>query len=146
MYEYKMTPASGGTLTEAAETEQTGKSYPVNYVITTPGEKQEIFDMLPVGERNAISTPALLAATGCGSVRELQSRISEERARGNLILSRGAGGYFRPSPGLEGKQEINRYMATLHARAVSTLRTLQTAKAALAVLDGQIDIDGGGGE
>ena len=109
-------------------------------------QKQDIFDMLPVGERNAISTPALLAATGCGSVRELQSRISEERARGNLILSRGAGGYFRPSPGLEGKQEINRYMATLHARAISTLQTLQTAKAALAVLDGQIDIDGGGGE
>ena len=109
-------------------------------------QKQEIFDLLPVGERNAISTPDLLAATGCGSVRELQSRISEERAIGNLILSRGAGGYFRPSPGIEGKQEINRYVATLRARAVNTLRTLQTAKAALAVLDGQIDIDGGGGE
>lgn len=146
MCENKETPASGGTLTRAAVEQTTGTSNSYLYDSTPCPKKQAIFDLLPVGERNAISTPDLLAATGCGSVRELQSRISEERAIGNLILSRGAGGYFRPSPGIEGKQEINRYVATLSTRATSTLRTLQTAKAALAVLDGQIDIDGGGGE
>ena len=144
MTKKRIAPTGAGTSARAkAETAAICSRFHFN---TEAAQKQAIFDLLPVGERNAISTPDLLAATGCGSVRELQSRISEERAIGNLILSRGAGGYFRPSPGIEGKQEINRYVATLHARAVNTLRTLQTAKAALAVLDGQLDLDGGGGE
>lgn len=106
---------------------------------------QIIFDLLPQGEQNAIASKDLAALVGAPSVRELQSMIAEEREDGALILStcRGGGGYFRPSPGDAGKAEIERYISTLRARALNTLRVLRSAKAAVASSEvaGQIDLD-----
>lgn len=67
-------------------------------------QMQTIFDLLPQGEQNAISSKSLAEIVGAPSVRELQSRVAVERENGALILStcRGGGGYFRPSPGNEG--------------------------------------------
>ena len=94
---------------------------------------------LPRGERNAVSTLQLVALTGYHSARELQKQIEIERGRGALILSRSGngGGYFMPSAGEAGKREIAVYVRTLRARALNTLRTLKTARAALAQIDGQ---------
>lgn len=106
---------------------------------------QSIFDLLPQGEQNAISSKSLAELVGTSSVRELQSVIARQREDGSLILStcRGGGGYFRPSPGDKGRAEIDRYIATLRARALNTLRVLRSAKAAVASSEvaGQIDLD-----
>lgn len=109
-------------------------------------KEQTIFSILPVGEANAISSRDLSDIVGASSVRDLQNRIAAEREQGALILStcRNGGGYFRPSPGDEGRAEIERYIATLRARALNTLRILRAAKAAVASdseLAGQIDFE-----
>ena len=95
--------------------------------------------LLPQGEANAISTAQLVALTGYRSARELQRQIEAERQHGALILSRSGngGGYFLPSEGEKGKREIALYVQTLRARAVNTIRTIRSAKAALREVDGQ---------
>lgn len=114
---------------------------------TNRGEAQAtIFDLLPVGEANAIRTKQLVKVVGAASIRDLQLKIAAERENGKLILStcKGCGGYFKPSNGPEGRAEIERYIATLRARALNTLRALSGAKAALASnleLAGQIDFE-----
>ena len=96
------------------------------------------------GEQNAIETERLVALTGFRNARELQREIERERRNGALILSRsdGEGGYFLPSEGLAGQHEISRYVRTLRARALNTLRTLRAADAALADFEGQIMLEG----
>lgn len=104
---------------------------------------QGIFDLLPEGESNAVNSKKLAELTGATSVRELQNRIAVEREEGKLILStcRNGGGYFRPSHGADGRKEICDFVATLRARALSTLKVLRAAKNALGVMDGQVDFD-----
>lgn len=118
---------------------------PISNSITAQSKMQRIFDIFPQGEQNAVASRDLAALVGASSVRELQSRISEEREGGALILStcRGGGGYFKPSPGDAGKVEVERYIATLRARALNTLRVLRSAKAAVSgsELVGQVDFD-----
>jgi len=113
---------------------------------TVPNKTQQIFDLLPKGEANAIPSRQLAELVGAPSVRELQNRISADREGGALILStcRNGGGYFKPSDGAEGRAEIERYIRTLRARALNTLRALSGAKAAIASdsgLAGQIDFE-----
>lgn len=107
-------------------------------------QMQTIFDLLPQGEQNAISSKSLAEIVGAPSVRELQSRVAVERENGALILStcRGGGGYFRPSPGNEGRAEIEKYIRTLRMRALNTLRVLRSAKEAVArsEIAGQVDM------
>lgn len=119
-----------------------GKLSAQNYS-TTSSKNQLIFDLLPIGEGNAISSRDLADLVGAASVRDLQNRIAEERDQGNLILStcRHGGGYFRPSPGPAGQAEISAFVSTLRARALNTLKVLRAAKAALSGLDGQMDLD-----
>ena len=117
-----------------------------NSNFTTPSATaQGIFEILPIGEGNAISSKSLAGLVGAASVRELQSMIAQEREDGALILStcRGGGGYFRPSPGNEGRAEIEKYIRTLRMRALNTLRVLRSAKAAVARSEivGQVDMD-----
>lgn len=134
---------------EAGQAEKIGfgeANFPGSDFSTGSNKTQAIFDLLPVGESNAISSKQLANIVGTSSVRDLQNRIAAEREQGALILStcRNGGGYFRPSPGEIGKAEINRYIATLRARALSTLHILHAAKAAVASdseLAGQIDFD-----
>ena len=99
--------------------------------------------LLLCGEKNALSTAELVRITGAKSVRELQKCIEAARARGALILpvSGRDGGYFLPSEGEAGTREIARFVATLQARALNTLRSLRAAKAALEQCAGQIEVD-----
>lgn len=100
----------------------------------TDKQKFPVAALLGKGEENAIPSRRLLAMSGLGNNRSLRIEIEKERAAGALILStcRGRGGYFLPvNDGEEGKREIERYVATLTARASSTFRTLKTARAAL---------------
>lgn len=116
----------------------------VNYHNTTSGCAQgRVYDLIPQGEANAISTAALVRLTGMKSARELQARIANERGQGFLILStcRNGGGYFKPSDGETGQREIAAFVNTLRARAANTFRALYAARAALAVMDGQTEFD-----
>lgn len=97
----------------------------------------KIFDILPVGEENAISAKALSAKLGL-SVRECRARISKELQEGSFCLSstHRPGGYFRPSPGEKGRQELS--------RSRSSARKLKTVRTALEECEGQetaFDID-----
>lgn len=102
-----------------------------------------IAPLLPRGEKNALSTAELVRITGAKSVRELQKGIEAERAQGALILSVSGrdDGYFLPSEGEAGACEIARFVATLQVRALNTLRTLHTAKAALEQCAGQLEVE-----
>lgn len=102
-----------------------------------------VFPLLPKGEDNAISTRELMALTGYSTARALQSRIEFERLHGALICSRSGngGGYFRPSDGEAGREELLRYCSTLRARAINTLRTLRTARRALGYVVGQLELE-----
>lgn len=108
---------------------------------TSLNQTQVIFDLLPLGEANAISSKALAQMVGATSVRDLQLRVAAEREAGALILSTCKGGYFRPQDGAAGQAEISRFVATLRNRALNTLRALRAAKAALSRAEGQIALD-----
>ena len=107
-----------------------------------PQASKAIAEFLPRGIENALSTQTLMSLCGCSSARQLQDRIATERARGAVILSSSSGGYFLPDTGEKGRQEIQAYIATLNARAVNTLSATKSAKEALAVLDGQLQMGG----
>lgn len=129
---------TGGTVAQGK-----GQDSNHNNFTTSTSNLQAIYDLLPEGEARAISSKSLAELVGASSVRELQSRIAVERDQGKLILStcRNGGGYFRPSPGDDGQAEINRFIATLKARALNTLRALRAARLAQSEIDGQIGLD-----
>ena len=139
MTDKRKAPAGVGTPNEAlTETGEALVSYEQN--ITESGQIQgRIAALLPRGEENALPTLELMALAGYASVRQLQKQIEAERAAGALILSASAGGYFLP----KNRAEILRYERTLHSRAVNTLRTLQSARRALARIDGQMRVEAG---
>lgn len=88
------------------------------------------------GKQNAIASQTLADLARCGSVRELQKVIAEERAAGAVILStcnRG-GGYFRPKRG--DKHEVMEYIQTLRRRAKNTLAAIESAEAYLRQSEG----------
>ena len=101
-----------------------------------------IASILPVGAENAIPSARLVEMIDCGTVRKLQSLIAKEREAGALILSTTTGGYFMPDTGQKGREEIAAFVAVLHARAVNTLKAVKAARAALAVMDGQSEMEG----
>ena len=82
-----------------------------------------ISELLKPGYENRISGAALLAITGCNSMRELRKQISVERLQGSPILSTRAagGGYYLPG----GPEETREFCATM----------LQEARALLAVVE-----------
>lgn len=131
MEQNKNARLGAGTPRQAAG--KTTDRAPIPIANSTPSAaaRQSIFDLLPQGEGQAISTTELVKLAGAASARELQSMIATERENGALILSRASGGYFRPSDGGEGRREIERFSATLRARALNTLRALRSARAAL---------------
>ena len=139
MTDKRKAPAGVGTPNEAlTETGEALVSYEQN--ITESGQIQgRIAALLPRGEENALPTLELMALAGYASVRQLQKQIEAERAAGALILSASTGGYFLP----KNRAEILRYERTLHSRAVNTLRTLQSARRALARIDGQMRVEAG---
>lgn len=106
-------------------------------------KKQMVFDLLPKGEEHAIRTSELVHLAGVRSARELQNRIATERDEGALILSscRNGGGYYRPSDGEQGQQEIAAFIRTLRARALNTLSAIKTARKALEGIEGQLNLE-----
>lgn len=139
------TSISTAMLTEAvmetAALESAAVSSANSTISNTGKQSKSIYDMLPCGRDNAIDTKTLVQLVGCKSSRSLQNLIAAERASGMLILSSSYGGYFRPGPGKQGKEEINKFYRTLRARALNTLTALRAAKVALGQIDGQIDLD-----
>lgn len=103
-----------------------------------------VFEMLRKGEANAMTTSDLVRLTGLRNARELRAQIARERAKGFLILSscRGRGGYYLPAEGAEGRAEVERFCNSIRARALNTLRALQSARKALGVLEGQLELSG----
>lgn len=101
----------------------------------------KIFDILPIGEENAISAKDLAARLGL-SEREVRARVSKELQEGAFCLSsmHRSGGYFRPSEGEKGRKELTRFYCRELARSRSSVRKLAAIRNALSQLDGQIDI------
>ena len=82
---------------------------------------------------------------GCRTVKALQALIKADREQGVLILSSTQGGYFllNEDP-QEARKELLRFTATLRSRAINTLRTVQQARIALDVLEGQLEFTDAG--
>ena len=138
----KEKPVHGGNRERAEERAAlTGAAlFQEQFTTAADGRQQGFVEaLLPQGEANAIPTADLVRLAGYRSARDLQKEIERERRHGALILSRsgGRGGYFVPSSGETGRREITAYMQTLRARAINTLCTIKSARAALAVIDGQ---------
>lgn len=85
-----------------------------------------IYEILKVGEKNALSPDYLRATLGMKSNRAVQKQIEYERRQGKVILSstQSPGGYFLP----ESKQEIRRFIKTLENRGSKTLDALDGAR------------------
>ena len=71
------------------------------------------------GKQNATASQTLADLIGCGSVRELQEIIAEERASGRVILStcQNGGGYYLPG----NVGEVKEFIRTLENRGKNTL-------------------------
>ena len=83
-----------------------------------------IIDLLPRGKENAISTEALLQASGATSVRELRKMIANERKDGKIIASISTGGYYIPND----TKEVEDFVRTLDSKARSIMIALQSAR------------------
>lgn len=97
----------------------------------------KITELLCRGSENAISTAQLVELTNCGTVRALRSLVAAERAAGSLIVSNATGGYYLPDSGEKGRRELEQYIRTMTAKASNTFKAITAARRALAVLDGQ---------
>ena len=97
-----------------------------------------VYEILKVGERNALSPNYLRAALGFTSNRAVQKQIEHERKQGKVILSstQPPGGYYLP----ETKQEIRRFIRTLENRGSKTLDALNGARALLNSFDEVDDV------
>ena len=130
--------AGAGTPVQAIEGSDVSGASSIKYDITSAQRGQvRIADLLPRGEINAISTRDLLELAGYTQPRKLQAQIESERLAGAMILSTARGGYFLPSDGEAGRDELLRYERTLRSRAVNTLRTLRPVRRALRDCYGQ---------
>lgn len=88
-----------------------------------------VYEVLKVGEKNALSPEYLRATFGFKSVRALQKQIEKERGKGKVILSSTTppGGYYLPDSPIS----IRKFCLTLENRANRTLDALNGAKALL---------------
>lgn len=118
----------------------------INSTTTDTGRQAGFIEgLLQRGERNAIRTNDLVTLAGLRNPRELRAQIERERAQGALILSsvRHGGGYFLPSVNAEeARAEISSFIATVHARAVHSQRTLRAARKALRECSAQMELEG----
>ncbi len=131
-------------LTAATVKDGNGKiSRSLNSTTQQQSSQGQVESLLLHGSVNAISTADLVKLSEFNNVRSLQQEIELERSQGALILSKSGtgGGYYLPSDDPEeARRELERFVRTLHARAINTLRTLKAAKAALEVVPGQTEV------
>ncbi|GFI11909.1 hypothetical protein IMSAGC007_04387 [Lachnospiraceae bacterium] len=92
-----------------------------------------VFEILKVGEENALSPDYLRIFLGLSSNRVLQKQIEAERAQGKVILSSTTppGGYYLPKEA----SEIRRFIRTLENRGGKTLAALDGAKRLLSEIE-----------
>lgn len=102
-----------------------------------------IFERLPKGEENAISSSNLAKQCGYKSIRDLRAKVAAERYAGAPILStaKHGGGYFRADDGEKGQQELEACRRTLAAKARKLFGALRPINEALGVVPGQADLD-----
>lgn len=91
--------------------------------------------ILPKGEEHAIKSADLAARLGFENTRQLQVDIAKARGNGVMILSSGRG-YYLPSS----KAEVERFVKTMRARALNTLKAIKTANRFLEQVPGQLDM------
>ncbi len=116
----------------------------VFYTSTTgKGFQGRIASLLPAGEENAMRSSDIRAALGIKTTRQLQAEIEYERLHGALILStcRNHGGYYLPSEGEAGRQEVTAFVRTVDAKAVHAPRSLRTFRQALKITGGQLELE-----
>jgi len=96
--------------------------------------KPIVYSSLQYGRENAIRSADLAKMLGYKTVRELQKQVESERSTGYVILcdSHGAGYYLSDDP-----VELRRFINTLNARAVNTIRASESAQRALNDITGQ---------
>ena len=145
MIEKEKTRPVAGTTERASETAaMAGASVSVSNSTIAQRKKQgKIASLLSHGEQNAITSADLMKLAGLHSPRALRAGIEKERAAGALILStvRGHGGYYLPSTDpTQGREEIEAFIRTVHARAVNSQKTLKAARRALRECAGQMEV------
>ena len=88
-----------------------------------------VYEILKIGERNALSPDYLRMSLGFTSNRAVQKQIEKERGQGKVILSSttSPGGYYLP----DSPMAIRKFCVTLENRANRTLDALNGAKALL---------------
>lgn len=101
--------------------------------------KPIVYASLQYGKDNAIRSAVLAKMLGYKSIRELQKQVEIERSAGYVILcdSQGAGYYLSEEP-----MELRRFINTLNARAVNTIRASESAQRALDAVTGQTVVAG----
>lgn len=102
----------------------------------------KIFDVLPQGEENAIPGAEVERLLGISS-RERRAEAARELNEGLLVLysSQHPGGYFRPSDGEKGREEIRRFREREAARARAVNRKVRAVDAVLKQCDGQTQLE-----
>jgi len=96
-----------------------------------------VYDLLPEGKENAISTQALIDLLGCGNARELTKYVAQERMEGYPICSSTSGGYYKASTILE-LRECER---SLQSRAMGILVALKPIRRKLKEMEGQQELE-----
>ncbi len=89
------------------------------------GSKSDLLDLIPYGERNAVSMKALasLLRTDCRAIRQ---KILDARLKGSIICS-SVYGYFQPVT----HEELKRYVSMVRSAERSKYRSLLSAEHAL---------------
>lgn len=92
-----------------------------------------VYEVLSIGEENALLPDYLKNSLGFSSVRALQKQIESERQQGKVILSstQPPGGYYRPSSATE----IRCFIRTLENRGKKTLAALKGARQLLTEME-----------
>lgn len=102
----------------------------------------KIYDIVPQGEENAIPAAEVCRILGV-TPRERRAIAARELNEGLLVLytTERPGGYFRPSPGEKGRQEISRFRARELSRLRSIGKKVKVASDALKECEGQTQLD-----
>ena len=102
----------------------------------------KIYDIVPQGEENAIPAAEVCRILGV-TPRERRAIAARELNEGLLVLytTEKTGGYFRPSDGEKGRQEISRFRARELSRLRSIGKKVKVASDALKECEGQTQLD-----
>ena len=129
-------PAGAGTPTEARN-EDFAVNHSASNLSTDGGKTLHIFDLLHPGAANGIKLSELATLTNQDE-REVRRQIQAERKDGKLILSDCLHGYFLPAS----ERDARRFIRSMSGRAAEIAAVARSAKAALADITKQKQIEG----